>query len=459
MKTKLNYFVRPEKKSKPGKATKGRNIGKNRSEKETTILCFFSTSVKSFDFEKNRYVTQTTRYTISTGIKIKFSDWNAKKQEPRDISIKQEIINKYNAFGAKVEEAFFKLCEKGIKPTSEELKKAVTDPEYKPLQPEVKELSPSEKFFNAFTDYITQMETEQRHRTIQKYKTLNYTLREYQEENKTTLSFEVLNLRFFEKFRLFLLNKKGRGKTETGLLNDTVSKYLSTLKTFMKWTHERGYHTNEDFKKIKAPVKVKNEIVTLNEIELLNIYQLDLSKDKRLERVRDLFCFGCFTGQRWSDVIAFNKEDIKGNAWIFESVKTKKLIKISFVGFSAMAKDILEKYDYQLPKISDVKFNKYIKEVGELAEFTEEVVIKRESGSKAVIMKKPKYEFMSSHMARRSFVTILLERGCTVFEVMKFTGHSDVKTLMKYENVSHEAATRALERVGRLGESTIRKAV
>ena len=100
----------------------------------------------------------------------------------------------------------------------------------------------------------------------------------------------------------------------------------------MDWAYQRGKHTNTayKYKKFSAPRKAKNEIVTLTDRELISLYKFDFSKDKRLERVRDLFCFGCFTGQRWSDIENFKKGDLSGEVWKFISVKTKKQKKIPF---------------------------------------------------------------------------------------------------------------------------------
>ena len=59
---------------------------------------------------------------------------------------------------------------------------------------------------------------------------------------------------------------------------------------------------------------------------------------------------------------------------------------------------------------------------------------------------------MTSHMGRRTFVTMLLQKGFPPTIVMKLTGHKDIKTLMKYENTSQDALVEALENVGRIDE-------
>jgi site-specific recombinase XerD len=385
---------------------------------------------------------------MNTGAKIRFADWNPKRQHPvPNYSRAIPLMNHLNAFATRVEAAYAELVKSGIEPTAEQLRQIGAGEET--IQAEVKTvIPPSEFFYDTFQTFVRTQGEVQQPRTIQKYQTLLVSLKAFEAANKTAPSFESIDLRFYEAYRSFLLRKAGRGKQEAGLLNDTISKYIATLKTFMQWAMERQYHSNEAFKKFKADRKPKNEIVTLTESELLALYRLDLSKSPRLERVRDVFCFGCFTGQRWSDIEAFKAEDVKGDVWDFESIKTKKRIKIPFVGFTSPAKDILLKYGCQLPRISSQNFNDYIKEVGKLADIASEVIIKRYSGSRGIDIRKPKYEFMSSHMARRSFVTILLQKGIPATTVQKFTGHSDIRTLMKYENTGYDAAFAALERIG-----------
>ncbi len=308
-------------------------------------------------------------------------------------------------------------------------------------------------FFSVFEEFITIRGSEQSSNTIQTYNTLLTTLKEFKESNNTKITFDAIDMKFHDNFKNYLLKKENPKKDTPGLTNDTIGKYFSMLKCYMKWTLDRSYHNNLSFRHadFKATRKPKQDIVTLKEVELTKLYKLDLSNRKNLERVRDLFCFAAYTGQRWSDIISFNKKDIKGNSWNFESFKTKKMMKVPFTTkYCSPAKDILIKYNYDLPKISSQKFNKYIKDVGKLAEFDREVIIKRYSGKRLIEIKKPLHQHMASHMARRSCVTILLELGVPPTTVMKLTGHTDLKTIMKYENTSQDALIKALNRVGNI---------
>jgi integrase len=285
--------------------------------------------------------------------------------------------------------------------------------------------------------------------TMKEYRTVFKALNDYQKISNTTLSLADFNSSFFVKFEKFLSSKENPLNTGRGLLNDTIYKYISTLKVFLGWCADNGHPVHPDASKPhKSPYKKKahNEIVVLTETELTRIYELDLGGRPTFERVRDLFCFACFTGQRFSDILRFSAADFKDNKWTFLSAKTKKKVTVPFEGFIATGLGILKKYDFVLPKISNQKFNDYIKEVGKLAEIDDPVKITRFSGKKEIVIQKPKYEFMSSHMGRRTMVTILLSKGVPVTLVQKITQHSDIRTLMKYESAGMDSLIDALNK-------------
>jgi len=81
----------------------------------------------------------------------------------------------------------------------------------------------------------------------------------------------------------------------------------------------------------------------------------------------------------------------------------------------------------------------YLKEIGEIAGLTTPVRIIRFTGTKEVQIRQPKFEFMSAHMARRTFVTIMLEKGVPITVVQKIIQHSDIRMLMKYESHGENA--------------------
>lgn len=286
--------------------------------------------------------------------------------------------------------------------------------------------------------------------TLKEYRTVFKGLEDFEKHKGTKLILREMDGKFLDQFEVFLSRKKNTNDGDKeGLLNDTIHKYISTLKVFLKWCNDNDYLVHPDvFKTQKTNFKKKayNEIIALSESEIQKLMNHDLSDRPSLERVRDLFCLLCYTGQRFEDLINFDPKDIKNNAWDFISVKVKKRVIVPFEGYIAPAKDILERIGYSVPKISNQKFNEYIKTVGKLAGMDEIIKITRYSGKQKLVIEKRKYDFLSSHVGRRSMVTNLLSRNVPITLVQKLIAHSDIRTLMKYESANTDSLIDALNK-------------
>ena len=143
--------------------------------------------------------------------------------------------------------------------------------------------------------------------TLKEYRTVFKGLEDFEKYKNTKLILRELDSKFLDQFEVFLSKKKNtNNEDKVGLLNDTIHKYISTLKVFLKWCNDNDYLVHPDvFKTQKTNFKKKayNEIIALSEKEIEKILNHDLSDKPSLERVRDLFCLLCYTGQRFEDLI------------------------------------------------------------------------------------------------------------------------------------------------------------
>ena len=178
-------------------------------------------------------------------------------------------------------------------------------------------------------------------------------------------------------------------------------------------------------------------MIYLSDEELMRIYYLTNLPDT-LMKVKDTFCFACFTGLRFSDINKLTNANIKGDYLEIKTEKTRDFIKVPLNDY---CKDILNFYKSEingkpLPTgISNQKTNEYLKEIARLAEVNEMTTIEKFNGSKKITITKPKSELISSHTARRTFVTLALEKGIRAEVVMAMTGHKNYKTFKKiYKN-------------------------
>ncbi len=212
-------------------------------------------------------------------------------------------------------------------------------------------------------------------------------------------------------------------------LNNTIGKYIKTIKAFINFCIDRGYcQPNNEVTKFKV-FGEDGEMIYLSEDELFRIINLELDSEK-LKVVRDNFCFACFTALRYSDISRLKPENIKEDYLEITTEKTRDFLRIPL---KHHAKALLIKNNGMLPKLfSNQKVNDYLKDIGKLAEINESIIITKYRGIEKVEFLEPKYNFISSHTARRTFVTLSLEKGMRPETVMSITGHKDYKTFKKY---------------------------
>lgn len=185
--------------------------------------------------------------------------------------------------------------------------------------------------------------------------------------------------------------------------------------------------------------------IVLHQSEIEAIRRLDLSGNKRLERVRDLQMLMIFTGLRYSDMCQLQSEHIKlktGQISI-EQVKTEQEVSIPIFGPVAA---VLGKYTDEngvlnLPTISGQKLNDYIREVCQLVpELQYMVKVKSKVKSEIITEKFPKWELITCHTSRRSFVSLCLDLGYTTKKVMSWSGHKTLSAFQRYVGRSEAQA-------------------
>lgn len=282
-------------------------------------------------------------------------------------------------------------------------------------------------FYDKFDEYIELIKPPIKAvQTVKSFTTCFNKIRDFENESKYKITYESINIEFFEKFRAYMLDQKSYGF-------NYFTKVISTIKTFMRWSEERGYTSNLNYKKFKAPEK-ETDIIALDEAELLQLlfYKFD---NPRLDKVRDVFCFSCFTGLRFSDLVSLQRGHIQEGYIIKHIVKTKERIRIPI---TEQAQIILEKYadliSGPLPIISGQKYNDYIKECCKEAKLDKPTTISKYIGNSRVSSTHPKYELVTSHVGRKTFTTLSLVLGMSETSVKQITGHKKDSNFRKYVN-------------------------
>jgi site-specific recombinase XerD len=269
-------------------------------------------------------------------------------------------------------------------------------------------------------------------RSIQKYNTVFDTLKDF--SKKYHLTFESIDNNFYSKFVAYLNKKKYS-------LNN-VGKYIQVVKTFLTYATENGFNKNLFFqsKQFKA-FKVPGFSIYLTESEIQAIYEKDFSKEPHLERVRDLFVVGCWTGLRFSDFTTIQPQNIEGD---FLRIKTFKTGEKVIIPIHPLVREIMAKYADKYPNslppaISNQKMNSYLKDISKTVDLLKvEVEAEGIKGGMKFSEKKMKHDLVTCHTARRAFCTNVYKSGFPAISLMKITGHRTEKSFLLYIKVTPE---------------------
>ena len=253
----------------------------------------------------------------------------------------------------------------------------------------------------------------------------------------------------------------------------SVQKEIKLLKLILKKAVKMGIRMPLDFIDFKPKFKIiDKEVVYLTWEELMKLYNLSIPDDgteitvsdisgqyyrkivKRsssLKKTRDLFCFCCFTGLRYSDMAKLRKTDVRNGTIRVVTEKTNDSLTIPL---NKYAKTILSKYedetfpgDLALPVISNQKMNDYIKDLAEICGFADPVTYIYYQGGIRHEEVYPKWSVLGTHGARRTFVCNALAFGIPAEVIMKITGHSNYAAMKPYVAISDASKKKAMEMI------------
>lgn len=280
--------------------------------------------------------------------------------------------------------------------------------------------------------FVKSKESSVRRCTINVLNAMKKHLMAFETYRKEPITFDSFDVEFYEEFVKFLtydITHLRRKDIIQGLKMNTLGKTIKHLKSFL---NDRMRKKVIPFFDISAYKVVEEDVdaVYLSWREISLIYHLDLSEKPDLEKYRDLFVLGCLTGFRFSDYSNIKPEEVRGGMLYVNQTKTLSTV---VVPLRIDAKRILiDKYNMQMPQISNPNFNYYIKAVVRLAGIDELIKITHKRGNKIIEETRPKYEWIMSHTCRRSFCTNEFLDGTPANLIMAISGHKTEKAFRKY---------------------------
>ena len=217
------------------------------------------------------------------------------------------------------------------------------------------------------------------------------------------------------------------------LTDITLNRNIGFLKTFIKWLIDSGVNIDNSYKKIIVSTRDADH-VSLSAVQVQLLATLKLNET--LNKYRDLFLIGVYSGQRFSDYTVFKKSDVMNGRIEKRAEKTDYK---SYIPIAKKLKELLNKWNWELPKVSNQKFNKNIKEICKIAGFDNDVTTTKFLGNQKIEEIKPFYSCVSSHTARRTFITLSADKNVPDHVIMAICGIRLAATLKTYKKINPDS--------------------
>jgi len=269
-------------------------------------------------------------------------------------------------------------------------------------------------------------------------------MRAFEVKSGYTIDFSRINEDFYSKYLDYF---KSLGHT-----NPTIYKNLMVLKWFLNWSLKNGYNRNTFFRDYAFPwdyhFKANANDYYLEWSELMKLLNVEIGQ-ANIRLARDIFCFLCFTGLKFSVLKYLRRESFTDQAIRLSLPGKSDMMYIPLNKFSA---EIIGKYlqtannGQIFPDLNIITMNRLIKEAGKIAELNESFQIKICSENEKIAREIPKYKMLSTKVARNTFIFHALRLGISLQLIMKFTGLKTIHGIEKFRNESSALSVSEMSR-------------
>lgn len=353
------------------------------------------------------------RIELSTHKFVELSKWSVESGKMKGNSEEARLVNNHlDMIRIQILDAQMELTHNKIPVTAERMKNKLlgTDKKNRMLVP-------------IFEDHNNKVESllgqEYAYGTLERYKTsLKHTI------DFMKWKYSISDIDIKEINHAFIMDYEFYLRSVRKCNNNTTVKYLKNFKKIIRLCIANGWLDRDPFVNYKPKVReVEREF--LSQEEVITIYAKQF-KTERLNLVKDIFVFSCFTGLAYIDVKNLTKSQINigidGGKWIF--THRQKTETASRIPLLPIAEEIIQKYkehpqcineDKLLPVLSNQKMNGYLKEIADICEIDKNLTF---------------------HLARHTFATsITLSNGVPIESVSKMLGHKNLKTTQHYAKI------------------------
>ena len=375
---------------------------------------------------------QANTFHTTVGIKVSDRNWDYNRQRVKvGVAIAHHINQYLDKLTERINDIYFVSVGKGIVITNTYLLAQIK-------KSEAEESKPLKTIWEYYSDFL---ETQRRVIKSTTYNSSAMSQRRFKEfcksEGKLNITFDNVTPGLLAHYTDYLIR--------VGNTNNTIHAHLKRLRRFLNHTKKLKLHKNDSYKEFHVPERVGViKFLEWAEVKQLMNVQLDSLKE---QRARDLLLFACFTGMRHSDMRALKIADIKCHQFegiedVFyaahiRQIKTSQEIVVPLL---PEAYAIIKKYegwyeDFALPQTCLQKVNEALKEVGKKAGLIAMQKVELFRGPAKETRYVEKWRVLTTHVGRRTFVTISATKGLPINVVASITGQTPAITMKHYMGV------------------------
>lgn len=363
------------------------------------------------------------RFRINSGQVAAPKYWDKKQQRLKTNSPGASSIN---AVLQKQRSEIFNHCNKLLFDSKEIIKETV-----KPYLTFTSEKMKRDfSVLSLYDEFITVSKKTLKPATIKKYNTNKKHLQQFSIRKKYPLTFDAFNKDFLGLFQQYFYE-------DLNTYQSNFAKNVQALKSFLGWCAERGHNQYHFFRAFKIKEETNKPVVFLTIEEINKIASLELPE--HLNKVRDIFFIECFCGLRFGDIKRLDSTHFKEKEISITSEKTNTTLRIPY---NNRLNDIFEKYrngkEIKLPVISNQKTNQYLKDICQLAEINTPTSYSQFRGNFKTEKVFEKWELVTTHTARHSFITNSIALGIDAETIKKIVGHKKHETFARYTQYNEE---------------------
>jgi len=359
-------------------------------------------------------------FKTSTKIAVSANDWDKAKQLPKNskleyktINVKAELLRHIQAMESAVAALGTSINKENLK----QLYKANLIGEIEPKQDEKSAIS-----------LIESIDTYVENNEIAKATIISY------EQLKVLCNKISFNPLISDINSIILRSFVNKCNAEDYAKN-TIRTNLKKIRAVLNWSLREGLHTNTAYKEFKySPEESDSVVLSREEIQKI----VDCEVPAKLQAIKDYFIAAYYTALRLSDWESINLDKVDDDG-IFSLRSTKTGI-TSYVPASPVLMEILEKWEREgQPKLqAKATIGRHLVSLCKLAGIDTPVTKRITKGGDKVVTTLPKYNYVTTHTARRSMATNLILEGISPYVAMSVTGHKTIEsfsTYVKYQDI------------------------